>query len=219
MNSKFLAIIIDGYNFLLTTGMMAENVESIELEKGRKRLLSFLASRFPNGDSNGSKNLPKENGKNKNLDDRSASEKSKTSKFHPKLTVVFDSQTKLRLPTRLSYQGIDVQFSKGYENADELIIEMIQSFDVPKRLLVVSSDHEIQTAAKRRRATAIDSDVWLDQLETKVEDESDSENATSKPAPNSTDTEHWLNVFSDIDLNEEELLTEEDLPVEPPPRQ
>lgn len=225
MNSPFLAIIVDGYNFLLTTGMMAENIEGIELEKGRKRLLSFLASQFPSGESKDSKSLPNKNVTKTPQENRSVNEKLKTSQSIPKLTVVFDSQTKLRLPTRLSYQGIDVRFSKGYENADELIIEMIQSFDVPKRLLVVSSDHEIQTAAKRRRATPIDSDVWLDQLEANAKDESDSAKSDStksgkamqKPVPTATDTEHWLDVFSDIELNEEVLLAEKDLPDELPP--
>ncbi len=208
MKSKYLAIIIDGYNFLKTTGMMADNVEGIELEKGRKRLLSFLASQFPHHpsveahDSKGGKN-----------DKRITNDQKKIASSVPKLTVVFDSQTKLRLPTRLSYKGIDVRFSKGYENADELMIEMIQSFDVPKRLLVVSSDHEIQTAAKRRRAHPIDSDVWLDQLEANSKNESDSEAVgkavLKKPIPSSTDTEHWLSVFSDIDFDENELLDDD----------
>ena len=192
----------------MTTGMMADSVEGIELEKGRKRLLSFLASQFPHPvtaddrSSEGKKN-----------DKRINNAQSKTVSSIAKLTVVFDSQTTLRLPTRLSYKGIDVRFSKGYENADELIIEMIQSFDVPKRLLVVSSDHEIQTAAKRRRAHPIDSDVWLDQLEANSKNESDSDAASNavlkKPAPSSADTEHWLSVFSDIEFDENQLLDDD----------
>jgi hypothetical protein len=37
---------------------------------------------------------------------------------------------------------------------------LILADNSPRRLTVVSSDHRIQRAAKRRRARAVDSDVW-----------------------------------------------------------
>ena len=60
---------------------------------------------------------------------------------------------------------IRVEFAIDYEDADSMIEALIQQNATPQMLLVVSSDHRIQTAARRRKAHFIDSDVWIDQLE------------------------------------------------------
>ena len=179
---NYLQIIIDGYNFLKTTGMMAANVPDIELEKGRKRLLLFLMNRF------------------------------REEEQRKKIIVVFDSQTKLKLPTRFNANHIDVRFSKGYSSADELIIELIRANHVPKRLLVVSSDHEIQLCAQRRKAQFIDSDQWLDELEKQSrlasQDSPDSDLSASgekesrHKMDNRGETDHWLKEFADIRIDE-----------------
>ena len=62
----------------------------------------------------------------------------------------------------------DLRLACLYEEfvpGDELIMELIRANHVPKRLLVVSSDHEIQTCAQRRKANFIDSEQWLDVIE------------------------------------------------------
>ncbi len=86
--------------------------------------------------------------------------------------IIFDSK---RLASRLTVstdepversviQGITIEFSIGYDEADDRIEELIAAHHTPKRLTVVSSDHRIQVAARRRGALAVDSDVWLDRL-------------------------------------------------------
>ena len=64
----------------------------------------------------------------------------------------------------LEHRGITVRFAAQYEEADELIEELIRADSAPRRLVVVSSDHRIQRAARRRRAKAVDSDVWYAEL-------------------------------------------------------
>ena len=179
----YLEIIIDGYNFLKTTGLMDTQVADIELEKGRKRLLQLLVKSFPD------------------LEDRE------------KIVVVFDSATILNLPNKLKVQGIQVRFSKGYDSADELIMELIRTSSVPKRLLVVSSDHEIQTSASRRKASFIDSELWLDELEKKLKRNDDLD---SEPDGQQTeklelgDSSYWLKVFSDVpDMDDSAMPFEE----------
>ena len=165
MDQEYLEIIIDGYNFLLTTGMMASPVRDSELEKGRRRLFRFLAESFPD---------PGE---------------------RSRIVVVFDSRTAQKLPPRLKVDQIRVHFSQGYDSADEMIIEMIRQNHVPKRLLVVSSDHEIQTAARRRKAAFVDSDRWLDQLEATTERIANS--LKKKPGTaDGKDEDGWLEKFT-----------------------
>ncbi|MCA9102148.1 MAG: NYN domain-containing protein, partial [Planctomycetales bacterium] len=68
------------------------------------------------------------------------------------------------LPRTTTLEGITVHYAADYDDADELIEELIRRDSAPRQLTVVSSDHRLQRAARRRRATAIDSDVWFGQL-------------------------------------------------------
>jgi len=65
---------------------------------------------------------------------------------------------------RLTVRGIEVRFAVQYPSADDLLEEIIRQHHTPKRLLVVSSDHRIQTAASRRGARFTDSEPWMDDL-------------------------------------------------------
>jgi predicted RNA-binding protein with PIN domain len=79
--------------------------------------------------------------------------------------IVFDaSEAPPGLPRRASLFGISIHFAADHESADQLLEELIQSNHAPRRLTVVSSDHRVQRAARRRRATAVDSHVWFAEL-------------------------------------------------------
>jgi uncharacterized protein len=85
--------------------------------------------------------------------------------------VVFDaagapkrSLTQQGLPSRFVHQGIEIEFAVNYAEADDRIEELIAEHSSPKRLTVVSSDHRIQTAARRRGCLPIDSEPWFDAL-------------------------------------------------------
>jgi hypothetical protein len=54
-----------------------------------------------------------------------------------------------------------VRYASDYEDADELLEELIAAHHVPRSLVVVSSDHRVQRAARRRRAAFFDSDQWF----------------------------------------------------------
>lgn len=128
-----MPIIIDGYNLLGTCGFISPRGAPGMLERARNRLLGFLAQVFS----------PAERGD---------------------VTVVFDSAVRLPdTPDYVLHSGIHVHFATGHRDADEMIIDMLLRHSAPKSLLIVSSDHQIQQAAKRRRARFIDSDQWYDQ--------------------------------------------------------
>ncbi len=125
-----MAIIVDGYNLLNAIGLVGRPSGPSSLHQSRTALLNFLAAALP------------------------AAERRKT-------VVVFDA---LRAPPGLAdrfvHQDISVRFARGPNEADDLIEEMIRLDFSPRQLTVVSSDHRIQRAARRRRARAVDSEDW-----------------------------------------------------------
>ena len=79
--------------------------------------------------------------------------------------VVFDAANPPRdRPSEFVIEGIEVRFAVGYAEADDLIEELIAAHHSPKQLMVVSSDHRLHAAAKRRGAKSCDSEPWLDAL-------------------------------------------------------
>ena len=131
-----MKILIDGYNLIFQCGFQGRSAGSDALERARLRLLSELASK---------------------LDEATCA----------KTTVVFDAKNRpvKAVEDESFHHGIRVLFAATHGDADSLIEELVKQHFSPKQLTVVSSDHRVQLAAKRRKAQAIDSDVWLDSLD------------------------------------------------------
>jgi len=123
--------IIDGYNLLNVANVPVPVRGRANLEKARLALLNFLAESLG----------PEE---------------------APRTMVVFDAHDPPPgLAREMRYKGLFVRFGTRDDDADTLIEELIREESSPRRLTVVSSDHRIQRAATRRRARAVDSDVWF----------------------------------------------------------
>jgi predicted RNA-binding protein with PIN domain len=106
-------------------------------------------------------------------------------------TVVFDGK---RASSPQNERGITVLFSNG--PADDLIAELLAHDSAPRTLSVVTSDHAVQTAARRRQASVIDADRFLRDLESRPAPAPLA--APEKPAAE-PDTERWLEAFGAID--------------------
>ena len=79
--------------------------------------------------------------------------------------VVFDAANPPRdRPSEFVVDGISVRFAVDYPEADDLLEQIIAAHSAPKSLAVVSSDHRVQAAAKRRGCKPFDSQPWLDDL-------------------------------------------------------
>jgi predicted RNA-binding protein with PIN domain len=129
-----MTLLIDGYNLIHSAGLVAQPPGPGGLERARRALCEFLAASL------------------------AETERGRT-------TVVFDARQ--APPDRehvYVYQGITVRFAVDYNEADELIEELIERDSAPRQLTVVSSDHRLHRAARRRRAKAVDSDVWYAEL-------------------------------------------------------
>jgi predicted RNA-binding protein with PIN domain len=87
-------------------------------------------------------------------------------------TIVFDArEAPPGLPRSANKHGIQIHFAPRGREADDLLEELIRSHSSPRALTVVSSDHRLHRAARRRRATPVDSDTWVAALRVKPTDE------------------------------------------------
>ena len=129
-----MALLIDGYNLLHVSDIFAGPGASTELHRARMALLDFLAS---------------------SIDQR---ERKQTK-------IVFDAAgAPPGLPHTLSHDGITVHFARRHSDADELIDVLLDQCAAPRGLLVVSSDHRVQRAARQGGANFVDSETWKQEI-------------------------------------------------------
>ena len=125
------------------------------------------------------------------------------------------------LPRMMRHRGLTVHFASRYEDADALIEELIRADSAPRRLTVVSSDHRIQRAARRRRAKAVDSDVWhAEMLRLRQARQEAAETGPARPAVPllGEEVDAWLRQFGLKDAGEtrgDENASESDDPFPP----
>jgi uncharacterized protein len=163
-----MALLIDGYNLLNVTGIFAQAGPGTELHRTRVALLDFLAA---------------------SIDPR---ERKVT-------TIVFDAAgAPPGLPQTIKHDGITVHFAQRHSDADEMIEELLEQCRAPRSLLVISSDHRVQRAARHVGASFIDSEVWYsERLAICRERRSTAEDAAAKPTGDLTASElnYWLREF------------------------
>lgn len=127
-------------------------------------------------------------------------------------TIVFDAaEAPPGLPNLYRVHGITVHYARGYDSADTLLEELIAAHHTPRKLTVVSSDHRVQRAAKKRRASAIDSDVWYraagERLQQQRKRPRDLPDIKPDAPLSQGEVEAWLRAFGPIDIPEDEPTT------------
>jgi len=170
---NIMALIIDGYNLLNVTGIVGRGTVGSSLARSRTALLDFLAARL----------APEE---------------------RRRTTVVFDARhAPPGLQATREHRGITVRFAGPDREADDLIEELIHRDTSPRRLTIVSSDHRLHRAARRRRAAPVDSDVWFRQFARRpiqasgpVDLPGDLPSDAEMPVA-SPELDEWLRIFSE----------------------
>ena len=173
-----MPLIIDGYNLLYAAGLVGSVDGEGSFEGERRALLDALLAV---------------------IDPRELTQ----------TVVVFDSaKAPPGLPRIYNHQQITVRFATGYADADEMIEELIQEHHAPKRLTVVSSDHRVQRAARRRKAKAIDSDSWYRLMRQTRARRREVEaqkpplpKRPSAPAIPESEVSEWVEFFGKIDVD------------------
>lgn len=166
-----MALLIDGYNLLHVTGIFGKGRGPGSFQRSREALLRFLAASID-------------------------------FQRHRDTTIVFDAaDAPPDLPDTIEHEGLVVRYARNYPDADTLIEELIAQHSTPRKLLVVSSDHRIQRAARRRRARSIDSDVWYSKV---WQHRNRRHNHGQGPGPekpvgelSQNDVDYWVDKFTD----------------------
>ncbi|MCA9077292.1 MAG: NYN domain-containing protein [Planctomycetaceae bacterium] len=170
-------ILIDGYNVLHAAGFAQQSYRRGEFEKRRNKLLRLISQQL------------------------STRERLRT-------TIVFDATDPSVMPSAPHVrEDILVIFAGEGGDADATIERLIRENSAPRRLCVVSSDHRLQKAARRRRGRFIDSDVFLQRLARRPTPEERSQQQVEPTAKHTGnlppgEVEAWLRVFEDIDRSE-----------------
>ena len=90
---------------------------------------------------------------------------------------------------------IEVCYS-GLRSADELIINFIAADTAPRRLSVVSTDHEIRGAARKRRCPSITSEKLAETLErAAAKPPTPHEPSEKRTGTSGEDTKDWMREF------------------------
>ena len=131
-----MPVLIDGYNLLHASGILGGGRTKGHgaLERSRKALLNVLVESLP------------------------AEELTRT-------TVVFDAHDPPWVSvTAFEPPGIDGSLCLAARGCRQHDRGIDQGPSAPRKLVVVSSDHRLHRAARKRRATPIDSDRWFREL-------------------------------------------------------
>ncbi|MEZ6132774.1 MAG: NYN domain-containing protein [Planctomycetaceae bacterium] len=125
-------LIIDGYNLMHAAGIARRSYAAGDLQRCRSRLQSELAMRL-------------------------------APEVLSAAVIVYDAFDSTSNDERNQQQhGVNLLFAAQGEDADSLIERLLQQHSVPRRVIVVSSDHRLHDAASRRRARCVDSeDFWF----------------------------------------------------------
>ncbi|QDU88465.1 YacP-like NYN domain protein [Pirellulimonas nuda] len=158
--------LIDGYNLLHAAGVFAQGQAAGTLQAEREALLAMLAGRL-------------------------------TAKQRRVTTIVFDAAgAPPGLPDTATHESIKIRYARGYEDADALLEEIIEQHRAPKGMVVVSSDHRVQRAARSRGARWVDSEQWVRELP-RVKKRNPSDRLEN--APGIGDAAYWAEQFSDAE--------------------
>lgn len=118
------------------------------------------------------------------------------------ISVIFDAaRAPARAPSAENYRGIQVRFAVGHDEADDLIEQLIHRAAAPEHIIVVSNDHRIQRAARRRNCRALDCAEYFDWLERQRRPAAEqTDSPTGKPDKlDPEETQRWLREFGDLE--------------------
>lgn len=170
-------LLIDGYNLLHAAGMARANYGPGDLQRCRTRLVRYLLHKL-------------------------------TPAEIARATVVFDARDPpVGVPSRLTVAGLKIAFANPGGDADALIQELLAEHSAPKRVLLVSSDHQLQRAARRARSEFVDSEDFFSLLERRRRKRPEEIDEGGRPDPkfeglSAAETAHWESLFGPIPVED-----------------
>lgn len=96
--------------------------------------------------------------------------------------------------SRMSTRAVQVVFASGRSSADRVMIERIGKIPDPRNWVVVSSDHDVQATARRRRMASMTSAEFVALLQRPPEPKVDAGEAADVQL-SKTELDEWLDLF------------------------
>src|SRR5262245_44092907 len=113
------------------------------------------------------------------------------------VTVVFDAAgAPAGASGEENYQGILVRYAGRQEQADDLIEHLIRHDSAPKQLTVVSDEHRIQRAARRRHCSAMSCSDYLETVQRRRRPHRPRGADQEAKPTGSSDRQRWLDAFA-----------------------
>lgn len=115
------------------------------------------------------------------------------------MTVVFDAAGAPRdAVVEEDYRGIHIYYARD-SSADDVIETLIQSEAAPSQLTIVSDDHRIQQAGRRRRCPVLGCLDYLEQRQRPRPSKPAGPATSLKPeGVSGEEVQHWLREFADL---------------------
>ena len=118
------------------------------------------------------------------------------------VTVVFDAAGALPgADAELAERGLHVLFAVGKQEADDVIERLIRQSSAPKSLHVVSDDHRVQQAARRRHCVVLECEDFLLLLDRMRQSQRRRPEALAEKQEGLSEQEmqSWLKEFGDLE--------------------
>jgi uncharacterized protein len=115
--------------------------------------------------------------------------------------VVFDAANAPRGATEVQeFRGLQVRFAVRQDEADDLIEDLLRRDSTPKKLTLVSDDHRLQQAARRRSCQVQGCDDFLDWLDRRRQPQAPPRAPTPEKRERLTaaETQRWLEEFAGL---------------------
>lgn len=165
-------LVIDGYNLMHASGHAPARSGPGDWQRSRERFLLWAWKRIPDS-------------------------------LRERTIIVFDAgETDNRYIGLSTFRELRLLYSPQGLEADDVIEDLIASHSAPKRLQVVSSDHRLHKAARARKATCLDSEVFVSTLaraQRKQREARRQQEAEAKPQADLPDQiDEWLRIFADV---------------------
>ena len=92
--------------------------------------------------------------------------------------------------------NLEVFFAGLGSDADTVIEDKIRANSAPRRLSIISSDRRLRDAARTRKATAIKSEVFWDNLQKQLKRKKpEKEPEAKRSGLTESETQQWLDIF------------------------
>jgi predicted RNA-binding protein with PIN domain len=120
------------------------------------------------------------------------------------VTVVFDAAgAPPGVRAAEDFQGIQVRYTTRREQADDLIERLIRHESTPRQLTVVSDDHRLQQAARRRQCRSLGCLDFLEELDRRRRQrrQRPPEPSEKTAGASAEEVRHWLSEFADLETD------------------